>query len=527
MNPNIWFILLFTLFGIRTVRNVLYQVFLWQLKEYRLDRMLSHIKTSQGKKLLFGKLSLVKWFLLVIAIIFNFGGFFIIFVLSVYTVEVIINLKEFVTNLKKPKFTQKATLLIILSLLFALLGFALFPSGVGLLIVDKLLPFFIAIEVALISLPSRVAKYIFFKKANSYFNKTFRGKVIGITGSVGKTTTKEFISSILSTQFSVVKTLGSQNVDTSIAQTVLKNISGKEDFFIAEMAAYKGGEIKKICDIVRPEIGIITEIGLQHVDLFGSQANIMKAKFELIEALPKGGLAFFNGNNTNCLLLAEKSRHLGINTFVFGIGKNPKFDYIADDIEISPAFLQFTLSVQGKNIHIKANLLGYQNIPNILGAIAIAHKIGMSLDKIAQAVKSLFSPDKTMKFIGHWNSANLIDDTFNASPEALTAALEYMSVYRGKKVLVLTPMIELGKFGESIHEEIGEKCAMICDEILLTNLNYYSSFVKGATKVKNGTEKIQVINTKTAALVLEKYAGKNSVILFEGKEAGKIITEII
>lgn len=527
MNTNFWLVLLFILYTIRSLRNVLYQVFLWQLKEYRLDRMLSHIKTSQGKKLLFGKLSLVKWFLLVIAIISNFGGFFIIFVLGVYIVEAILNLREFVTNLKKPKFTPKAILLIVFSLLFTFFGFVVFPSGVGVLILDKLLSFFIATGIAFMSLPSRVVKYIIIRKAHIYFKKEFKGTTIGITGSVGKTTTKEFVSSILSTQFSVVKTSGSQNVDTSIAQTILKNISGKEDFFIAEMAAYKKGEIKKICDMIKPEIGIITEIGFQHVDLFGSKENIVKAKFELIEALPKGGLAFFNGNNPNCLLLAEKSRHLGINTFVFGIGKNPKFDYVADDIEISPTFLQFTLSVQRKNVHIKANLLGYQNIPNILGAIAIAHKIGMPLEKIVKTVSSLSSPDKTMRLAGVFEGANLIDDTFNASKEALSAAVEYMDVYNGKKILVLTPMIELGKFGEKLHEELGEKCALICDKILLTNLNYYNAFIKGATKVKNGEKKVQVVNTSTAISNIKKHSGKNSVILFEGKEAGKILSEII
>ncbi len=527
MNEQLLIFILFLLFFIRTISNSLYLVFLWQLKEYRWDRMVAFLKTTQGKRIAAGKLSILKWILIFLGTFIYFDAFFTLFVIGIYLIEAVYNLREITADFKKPKLTPKATFLFTLVTIFEFGCLLLFFSPVSALILDKLLPIFVAFWVALLSIPSKLVKKIYISLAKKKMRKLFKGKVVGITGSVGKTSVKEFAATILGTKYIVKKTSGSQNIDIGIAKTILEKISGKEDIFIVEIGAYHKGEIRNICEIVHPEIGVITSIGTQHIDLFGSQKGIVDAKFELIESLPKHSTAIFNGDNSFCLDMSIKAKGLGIKTFLFGIKNKSKTDILAKDIKIYPDKLEFLLQSRNITRIIKANLLGFQNVPNLLAAIAICLCLNMKPDEISRAIKQIESPQGTMRLARDIKGAKLIDDTFNASDDSIASALDYMNIYKGKKILVLTPIIELGSLGKAMHESLGEKSATVCDLILLTNINYYDDFIIGAKKVLGGENKVQIINRKGAVALIKKTVGKDAVVLFEGKESTKILKELI
>lgn len=518
MFPDLFIYLFIIFFAIRTIRNTFYLIFLWQIKEYRLDRMVSFLKTDQGKRIILGKLSLSKWLLILLAIFIYFGEIFFLFVLLVYGIEAVLNIRELFASWKKPTFTPKAIIITIFALFFQFIGFILLFSPVGALVTDKLLPIFISLIVAILSMPSKLIKKIIINRATKKIKTKFKGKVIGITGSIGKTSVKEFTYSLLSQKFRAIKTEGSQNVDLGIARTILDKMTGQEDFFVVEIGAYKKGEIRKVCSMVQPDIGVITAIGKQHIDLFGSQEKIIEAKYELIESLPPTGIAIFNGDDKYCLKLSEQAKDSGLKTYIYGT--NSAFDIFARDINVSPEGLEFTLSLGRQNKKLKLDLLGSQNIPSLLAAITVAQISELNLNEIVNGLKYISAPEKTMKLVKKIKGVAFIDDTFNASPESLNAALNYMNLYKGKKILVLTPLIELGELASKIHEDLGEKCANICDEIYLTNNNYYNPFLKGARKINHAESKIKIISSK----VKFNYPTRlGSAILFEGKEAAKYI----
>lgn len=519
----IW--ILFLTFLIRTIRNSLYQVFLWQLKEYRFDRMLVHLKTWQGKRLLFGSLSSAKWLL----ILLYFLGLPIFFaVVALYTLEAILNFKEATSGFRKPIFTLKATAVVAIVIISQISLFFWQPVGLVLwvLILDKLLSPTVALLFVGLAIPTEIQREIVIAKAKEMIKKHPRLITIGITGSYGKTSTKEFLASILATKFKVLKTVGSNNTDIGVAKTIVDNLKD-QNIFVCEMAAYKRGEIKAICGIVRPKIGIITAINEQHLDLFGTLENTIKTKYELIEALPKNGLAVFNGNNQYCQQLALKSRERGLKTVLYKCFKTfiqgGGADVWATDIIVKPKQLNFTIHLNREKRQAWTNLLGQQNIENILAAVAIAHHLGMTLREIAEAVENLTPPEMTMKPVKSTLASILIDDTFNANPAGVLAALEYAKIYKGKKFLVLQPMIELGQASDRAHQEVGEMAAKVCDDIFLTNKNFNKPFLEGVKKVNGGEKKVSILDSKTMAQKIKETVDEESVVIFEGKEAARVL----
>lgn len=522
---NLFFIwILFLAFLVRTIRNSLYQVFLWQIKEYRLDRFLIHLHTWQGKRMIFGPLSLIKWVLI--------GSYFwglpiFLPVVAVYVFEAVLNFKEILSSFKKPIFTFKATFVAGLVIILETLLF-FWPSGqngglaLWVLVLDKILSPTVAIIFLSLSVPTTIQRRIVIDKAKEIIKKNAKLTTIGITGSYGKTSTKEFLATILAGKFKVLKTTGSNNTDIGVAKTILDNVKDQE-IFICEMAAYKRGEIKTICDIVQPKMGVITAINEQHLDLFGTLENTIRTKYELIKALPAGGLGVFNGNNKYTNNLADKARTSGLNILVYRYGRG---DIVARDIRVFPRKIECIALIGKEKQKLTANLLGKQNVENILAASAVAHHLGMTLSEIAEGVKKLVPPEMTMKPYPGPTGATLIDDTFNVNPAAVLAAIEYAEIYRGKKILVLQPMIELGSESERAHQEIGEVAAKTCDLIILTNKNFNEQFLKGANKVKDGGEKVINLDNKSSAIKIKKIVDKDSVVVFEGKESARVLNQL-
>jgi len=545
MNGNLLVIfsnLLIIVYAIRTIRNVFYLVFLWQLKEYRVDRMIAHLKTWQGKKMIFGWMPGIKWLLFILCIILYFYPsadfsfyFFMIFTFMVYYAEGIGNLLELQRRgWRKPKWTAKAISIVATGLIFALViilvsrwMFAAFIIG------DKLLPLIVTAMVILLNIPISLYKKLIAWKATKKMAKLNNLTVIGITGSYGKTSTKEFLASIISSKFNILKTEESINTEIGVAKTVLAKLTSKHEVFIVEMGAYKRGEIAAICGIVHPKIGIITGINQQHIGLFGSIENTMDTKFELIKSLQADGFAIFNSANKYVQKMADRARKERSDLSIWNykrvnnknlIGKNLLFVY---ETEVETDKLSFKLSYHGQTLACQTKLLGAQHVDNILGAACASLILGFPFKKLTTAISKLDSPAKTMRLVSSGTKAILVDDTYNANPDGVLAALEYMRILKGVKILVLTPLIELGENADNIHRILGKKAAEICNLILLTNLNYVNSFTAGASAVAHGKEKIQIVNSTVGQKIISQCIKKDGVVVFEGRESGRILEKLL
>ncbi len=519
-------LVLFFAFSVRTIRNVFYQVFLWQLKEYRFDRIQAHLKTWQGRRLILHPFSLIKYFLIALYF-FSFPIFPL--VVALYIFEAGFNLKELAKkSLKKPLFTLKAGVIVAVVIALELTLFTWQPidKSLWVLLLDKCLPLLVMIIVACLAIPTAIQREIIIYRARKIIEERKDLLVIGITGSFGKTSTKEYLTSILNEKFKVLKTPKSNNTAIGIAKTVINDLTDQK-IFVCEIAAYKKGEIRDICLIVRPQIGIITGINEQHLDLFGTLENTIEAKYELIEALPKNGLAVFNGNNKYTLQLAERARKSGLKVLVYRYIEtmaNGLADAVARDIKVVPEGLEFEVQLGEERQKFTAKLLGKQNVENIFAGLLVASYLGMSLPEIAKAVEKLAPPLMTMNPFNGPNGAVLIDDSFNANPAGVLAAVEYAKVYRGKKILVLQPMIELGEASDQAHRQVGKEAAKICDYIFLTNKNFSKPFLEGAGEYGY---KIQILDNKTIAERIKKVVDKESVVIFEGKESARILSCLV
>lgn len=487
--------------------------------------MLAHLKTPQGKKLILGPITLVKW-ILFLGILTGYDIYFYYIFWLIWIIEAFFNIKELVlSGWRLPNFTLKIIfilfIIIFITSVFLLKDFTdiIFEILIRGVYIDRFTSLAISIIIGLLNLPVSICKSLIIWKAKKKISASNNLLVIGITGSYGKTSTKEFLATILGEKFNVVKTQEFNNTDIGIAKCILKELKPEHKVFVVEMGAYKKGEIKTICEMVKPKIGIITGINEQHLELFGSIEKTMKAKFELIDSLPKDGIAIFNGSNKYCLEMADWAKKREIKTLTFNSSAEVKNTKIYID------HIEFSFFDKNKCHQFRVNILGVQSLQNILPAIHIAKSLGMKMEEIQKGAAKIVSPNKTMRIARVLSGTTLVDDTFNANPDGVVAAIDYMKIFKGKKILVLTPLIELGNEAEKIHERLGEKISKNCDLVLLTNFNYSKFFISGAKKA-DGNAKIHIVNALPGVKLLKENLGKDGVAVFEGKEAGRILQHL-
>lgn len=538
---NVLLLITSALFFLWIIRNTIYWVFLWQLKEYRFDRVSIHLReTYQGKQIIlsplfFLKLVLIFSYLFIVLNpqwfpLYHLGIFFL------YCIQVVLVGKEFYfRSFKRPVPTAKALAIIFTTLVIieGLYSLSLFDVYFWLLVLDITATFLIFGIVGVFSFPTELYRDLKIGKAIQKMREHKNMIVIGVTGSYGKSSTKEFIAQILEKKFNVVKTQGTNNTPIGIADTILYFLKRNTEIFVVEMGAYKKGEITQICAIAKPSIGVLTAVNKQHISLFGTLHNTMEAKYELINALPKNGLALFNGNNENAMFLYDNPPEIFKNIkrkkmlYIASKGAEPLAgDIVAFDIHGGEDEIRFSVKLRGKITHFKAPLIGVHSVENILPAIYIANYLGMLKEDIIRAVSLLSPLPKTMTRHMLLNKVTLIDDTFNSNPQAVLSALSYISIYRQKRILVWQPMIELGKNASNEHYAVAKKISKSCHMLFLTNKNFFSSIIKGI-KDGGGTCIVKVATPSQISSFILKNTKKGDVVVFEGKEAANTLHHIL
>ena len=312
--------------------------------------------------------------------------------------------------------------------------------------------------------------------------------VIGITGSYGKTTTKEFLATILSGKFKTLATSNHKNSEMGIADTILKELKPEHEIFIVEMGAYKKGGIKMLCDIINPKIGMVTGVTVQHLSLFGSLENLLSAEGgrELAESLPSSGFIAVNGENKYCVDLyknIEKINKISRKIYTETSDKIDS-DIFAKQIEVSKNNLSFVAVANspagGKHMaHFDVNILGRHNLQNILGAILVAKELGMSLEEISKACQNIKSEQAGIVLKSGKHNINIIDSSYSSNPDGAIADLNCLKLFGGKKIVVMPCLIELGEKSKEIHYKIGQKIGEICDLAIITSKDKFSDLKKG------------------------------------------------
>lgn len=351
----------------------------------------------------------------------------------------------------------------------------------------------------------------FIRKANKLLKQMPNLKVIGITGSYGKTSTKYILSTILSQKYNVLKTPKSFNTRMGIAKTINENLKSTDQIFVCEMGADEPGEIKEICDFVHPDIGIITSIGTQHLETFGSLENIKKTKFELVDSLSEDGIAFLNYEDENV-----KSVETNKNKITYGESKENT--YYATNINIGEFGSEFYVHTKsGEDIPVKTKLLGEHNIINIVGAIAIAKEIGLSNDEIQLGIKLLKPVEHRLELKQYLNGAIVIDDAYNANTEGAKMAVEVLGRFKTRNKILITPgIVELGDKMYEYNKQFGKQAAPNCDYIILVGEKQAKPIFDGLIEEKFDKDKIFVVNNfDEAKEKMNNIMDSNTVILLE------------
>ena len=482
-------------FFVRLIFKALFLIWLFQLKEYRFDRLFVHFReTREGRRFFWTRRELVLWLVFATPFFYRFP-----YVVDIYLILVVLvfgyEAKAFIEEVRKkqlrrPIFTKKAILLTILTLLTVFYLSVPF-SSITLMFVDRLLILIVALFVFVLGIVTNVAKTVLIVLAKRKLLQVKNLIVIGVTGSYGKSMTKDLIADFLSEKYNVLKTPGSVNTDLGIALFVLRNHKQDHEVFVVEIGAYKRGEIAAVCEMVRPTIGLLTGINEQHLSLFGSLENTKKAKFELIDSLPNDGMRLFNGDDPILLQTIKTSQVL----------------------RTQPARSTFGYSVKQLPVGIKAK--NHPFLSNVAAAYLLAQKLGITskalIAKVEKAVKSLGI--KTQKI----GDVILLEDTFNTNPNGFTAALDILATYKGKKIVVTPGIIELGSQSDRIHRELGEKIGKICDVAVLTNDNFEQPIREGLKKTDFDMKHLLIPKREELIPTIKNQVQGRTVLLFEGR----------
>ena len=335
-------------------------------------------------------------------------------------------------------------------------------------------------------------------------------ETIGITGSYGKTSVKFYLYTILRAWCDTLVTPESYNTPMGVVKTVRGSLRAYHKIFLCEMGAKWRGDIKELCDIVQPIHGIITALGEQHLESFGSQENIIKTKYELCEALPENGRLYVN---FDCELIRKNPPQ---RPFIsYGTGED--CDYRACDISVSTEGTEFTVRApNGEAVRFETKLLGEHNVLNITGAIAAAHGFKMPLAAMRPYVRRIEAVPHRMQIVKK-GGVTIIDDAFNSNPAGCRAALSTLGKMEGVKILVTPGMVELGEKQAQLNREFGEFAAANCDYIALVGERQTVDIKEGAAGA--GFNESRFICAESFAECMKKvYAlkgGGKKIILLE------------
>lgn len=351
---------------------------------------------------------------------------------------------------------------------------------------------FVAFIALIINTPVEKCVYLYYKKiAQNKLKSMPNLKIIGITGSYGKTSSKNILSDILNIKYNALPTPRNLNTYNGLIMTVNNYMDKFTDIFIAEMGAYVKGEIAGLCKLVKPKYGIITRIGTAHLETFGSEDNIVQGKFELVESLPSDGFAILNGDDPKQVNYKIKNK---VRIIWIGI-ENENVDVRATNIKCSNKGTSFDVLFKGdeKKYHFETKLLGDHNVYNILAALACGREFDIDIPDLITAVRNVRPVEHRLelKRLGNFYQ---IDDAYNSNPIGAENACKILGMMPGYKVVVTPGMVELGTKEDEYNKKFGEQIAKVADIVILIGRKKTQPIKEGLLTSGFNKEQIIVFN---------------------------------
>ncbi|MFH1947143.1 MAG: UDP-N-acetylmuramoyl-tripeptide--D-alanyl-D-alanine ligase [Candidatus Magasanikbacteria bacterium] len=497
--------------------------YVWQLKEYRLDRFKDFLSTQQGRDFWLRYQTLWRSIIAIILLFWPINDSLAIktAIITIFLLDFAVAVYKLIKKkLRRPVITKKAILTIGLSILLEGTLF-LIKRDWAIFFLLMIIRFFIISFVIWIlnKLTIRIKKYLI-KKATQKLADQKNLIVIGITGSYAKSTVKKFLTEILSNKFKTICTPKNINTEIGIARFILKNDFSNKEIFVVEMGAYKIGEIKLICDMVKPKVGILTAINEQHLSLFGGIINTQKAKYELLCSLPKDGLAITNADNKYCMEFLDD---LDASVVTFGLEEENNPNILITNFKTSQDGTSFSYKYKEEEKTVKSKILGDHNALNLGACILVADKLGMSESEIRPAIENLTRVTELIKY----GNCIIVNDSYNSNPNGFKAALNFLNSFSSdiKRIVVTRGVLELAEKSDEIHEMIGGEISFIADELVIITPDFAEPLQNGA--VDKYRLKIKLIYDRADLLeYFRKIKNIKSVILLENRIPDIIMKEL-
>jgi UDP-N-acetylmuramoyl-tripeptide--D-alanyl-D-alanine ligase len=343
-----------------------------------------------------------------------------------------------------------------------------------------------------------------------FWRRKLNIRVIGITGSVGKSTTKELVAEVLEQRYRTLKNPGNLNNEIGLPISLLRLSEGHQSA-VLEMGFYVPGEIAFLCDLALPQVGVITNIGTVHAERAGSQEAIARGKAELVESLPPEGVAILNYDDPLVREMAAKTR-----ARVFFYGLDPQADLWADEVVgLGLDGIRFRLHYRGETLTLRVPLIGRHSVHTALRAAAVGLVEGLTWQEIISGLRS-GNTQLRLVAVRTESGALLLDDTYNASPQSTLAALNLLEELDGRKIAVLGDMLELGPYEVRGHELVGLRAAEVVDELVtigeLGGIIARAAFKSGLAE----TSITQLDTTQQAISYLKPKLGSEDIVLVKG-----------
>ena len=336
-------------------------------------------------------------------------------------------------------------------------------------------------------------------------------RIIGVTGSYGKTSTKHYLYRILSEKYNVIMTPGSFNTPMGVIRTVREMMKPYYDIFIVEMGAKQLGDIKEICDLVCPSIGIVTAVGEQHLESFKSIENVQRTKFELVDALPADGLAVVN--NDFEYIANREVNNVVVKRYAIALG----CDYHVEDVEYGSLETRFTVVGKGRRIELATKLVGECNLSNLMASVIVAMYLDVPDKSIRYGVSQIEQVEHRLNMKRTPGGLSIIDDAFNSNPDGARMALDVLARIKTGKRIVITPgMIELGDKQVEYNKRFGAQMATSADYVMVVGAYNRDAILAGLAEGGMDEKNIFVADSfATAQARLVQIARAGDVVLYE------------
>ncbi|SCX88827.1 UDP-N-acetylmuramoyl-tripeptide--D-alanyl-D-alanine ligase [Alkaliphilus peptidifermentans] len=359
-------------------------------------------------------------------------------------------------------------------------------------------------------------------RLSKFYRNMFNIPFVGVTGSTGKTSTKDMISAVLSSHFSVLKNIGNFNNHIGLPLTLF-NLEKHNQVAVLEMGMSAFGEISMLAEIVRPKIGVITNIGMSHIEHLGSKENIMKAKMEIAEHMTEDNYLIINGDDE--YLKKLKGQKTPYTKIFYGIGQDNDL-YPSSISENEDGGYSISITINDREATFNIKQYGLHNVYNGLVAIWIGNYFGLSPDKIQQAF-DFYSPSKMRMEILELHNFKVINDTYNASPDSMKAAIDVLKHIKGKrKIAVLGNMLEMGAFSEEGHRLVGSYLVKAGVDGLIAVGDEARWIAMEVNYINSSINTIIVDDNKQACIKLNEMLENDDVILIKGSR-GMQMEEIV